>query len=570
MSISFLNNGGRGALKRMFEGFAQSSIAGLRGMLTFDLTNGRSPLTIFASSEDVVLSALRGAGQGAVVDPVFPAMGTPSDNKIDFVKLHAAKWMLVHRPDSLASATLRTNLATAYDILIADLRTRLSGAPDNVTTAQSDALGTAIAALGTIPGASFASPPNEARYAANVSAALVAVAGDSFRNKLLAIRPRFDRFTTVDIRGCRAGTDTAYLAAVQAFFGRSGTVRPVVTAPDLFQFFNRVIPVAPFGTTPQAAAQVLNSLHTSGVPAQSGSPAHSAASLRSQFVTWADGFGITVAHLTFWRTTFQLPALEFCRLQWPGNIPVRRVVIPRLDALPGADFADLLTRLSDIFFVRASKRPSATDLGKVTPRLGNLDTWSTQLAQPVNAADLLTHFNNYKAIYEAVEARMPGFMNSPQRIIPRTPPAGLDAQQTQAFRTALVDFIQTSANSIFAPVRIWQAEALLMTQGDAARMRYFLALGLVFQLADQTSTSLGAQRMVLYDDRRSPGTKDEAIRHWMRSAWRGVAPPTIAPDLAYELAQHSAWLVVDGHHNRGPSNVCPHPDYMAHIVVQSA
>ena len=564
MGINFLTHGGRGALKRHFEGFAQSSIAGLRALVTWEGRIGGTTVTTLTlvTSENEVLVELRSHGQAAVVDAVFPPLAPPSDNKIEFVKLHASKWGMAHNSPALPNA-LRTDLDSAYDLILADLRTRLGQPPDNVAAPQLDALAAAIAGLGQIPGAPFVNPGADDRYADNVHAGLAAFAGDSFRNKLLAVRPRFDRFTTIDIRGCQAGADVPYLQAVQAFFGRSSTVRPVVTAPNLFQFFNQIPEVTRWGTTPQAAAQGLNNLFTSGF-----APHHSPASLQSQFADWADAFGITDAHLTFWRTTFQLPALEFCRLQWRSNIPARRVTIPRLDALPGAGLADVFTRLSDIFFVRASRRPTAAQIAEITPHLGSLATWAAQLAQPINAAGLATHFGNYKTIYEAVDARMPGFMNSPQRVIPAAQPPGLTAQQTENLRNNLSTFIQTNDNSIFKPVRVWEAEALSMTQGAPARMRYFLALGLVFQLAHDTSTSLDAQRIVVYDDRRSPGTKDEAIRHWMRAAWRGVAPPTIAPSVSYELGRDSAWLVVG--REQGPSHVCPHQTYMDHIVVEPA
>lgn len=562
MGVNFLRNGGRGALQRYFEGFAQSSIAGLRALVTLEIKGGGTTLSLLVSSETDVLNELRSHGQAAAVDAVFPPSAPPSDNKIEFVKLHASKWLMAHGSPALPSA-LRTDLNSAYDLILADLRTRLGQAPDSVTAAQLDALAAAIAGLGSIPDKEFVDPGADARYAANVRAGLAAFAGDSFRNKLLAVRPRFDRFTTIDIRGCRAGDDLPYLQAVQAFFGRSNTVRPVVTGPNLFQRFNKIAALGPWGPTPQAAAQVLTNLHASGLP-----PHHSPASLQSQFAAWADAFGITDAHLTFWRTTFQLPALEFCRLQWRGNIPARRVTIPRLDALPAAGLADLLSRLSDIFFVRESKRPTAAQIAKVTPHLGSLATWSAQLAEPINGAALATHFSNYKAIYEAADARMPGFMTSPQRVIPATQPPGLTAQQTETLRNNLRTFLQANDNSIFKPIRVWGAEAFSMTQGAAARMRYFLALGLVFQLAHDTSTNFEAQRIVTYDDKRSPGTKDEAIRHWMRAAWRGVAPPTIAANLSFDLGRHSAWLV-EGR-EQGPSNVCPHQTYMDHIVVQPA
>ncbi|AGW90323.1 hypothetical protein [Cupriavidus sp. DF5525] len=569
MGINFLRNGGRGALKRFFEGFAQSSIAGLRALLVFDLVGGQSALTIFNSPETLVLSAVRAAGQGAAVDAVFPPAGTPSDNKKEFVILHAARWVLAHGMSGIADATLRANLTSAYDLLLTDLRPRLIAAPDNVPGPQLDALAAAIAGLANLGGAQVVSPANLARYAANVAAGLAAFAGDAFRNKMLAVRPRFDRFTTIDIRGCRAGTDMAYLAAVQAFFGRTGSVRPVVTAPNFFQRFNQISATTMHGQPPQGLAATINGLHNSGIP-----PTYTAAQVRTQFGVWADGFGIGAAHLTFWHTTFQLGVLEFCKLQWRAGIPARRVTISRLDALPGVAFADLFNRLGDIFLVRVAQRPTAAQLGVISPKLGNLNTWTTQLDAAIDptstAAQLSAHFTNYKTIYEAVEARMSNasFHNSPQRIVPPTEPASFTVAKATTMRTNLRNFIQTNANSIFAPVRVFLAAADANTQDAPARMRYFLALGLVFQLAHTTSVDFNVQILVLLDDGTGGGPHHEAIRHWMRAGWRGVAPPTIAPGLDFNLARHSQWVVSD--RTQGPAGVCPHPSYMSHIVTQPA
>jgi len=569
MGVAFVRNGGRGALKRFFEGFAESSIAGLRALLRFDLVSGQSPLTIFNSAETLVLSAVRAAGNGAAVDAVFPASGTPSDSKNEFVILHGAKWLLAHQPSILPDATLRANLASAYDLLLADLKTRLGAAPDNVPGPQLDALAAAIAGLSNLAGAQFVIPPKLPRYAANVSAGLVAFAGDSFRNKLIAVRPRFDRFTTIDIRGCRAGTEMAYLAAVQTFFGRTNSVRPVVTAPNFFQRFNQIAAIRPFGTTPQSRAAVINGLHNSGVP-----PAYPAAQVRTQFGVWADGFGITAAHFAFWHTTFQLRVLEFCKLQWRAGIPPRNVTIPRLDALPGAAFADLFSRLGDIFFIRTASLPNAVQIAAISPNLASLNTWTTQLDAAINPVSdpgsLATHFTNFKTIYEAVEARMsnPSFHTSSQRVIPAAQPPGMTADNATHFQANLKDFIQTNANSIFAPVRVFLTAADASTQDAPARMRYFLALGLVFQLAHTTDVAFGTQQIVLFDDRTATSRQNEAIRHWMRAGWRGVAPPTIASTLDFDLGRHSAWLV--SAREQGPSAVCPHPSYMSHIVTQPA
>ena len=573
MSIKFFRNGGRGALKRHFEGFAESSVAGLRAVLTFDHHGfTQTSLSIFDSPYTDVLTALRTVGKGALVDQVFPNGQTPSANKQEFVIISACKWLLREHPDVLKDATLRANLASAYDLLLNDLKTRLVAPPDAVPAPQLDALRDAIVALGDFATIHTITPDDIPRYAANVAAVLPAVTGDSFRNIMLAARQRFDRFTTIDIRGCRAGTDTPYLAAVQRFFGRSDTVRPVITAPDFFQRFNQIAMIRVFGTTPQAAAGVINQLHNNGVPLL-----FNRANVQDQFATWSDGFGITTAHLTFWQNTFQLGVLEFSKLLWRQNIPACKVTTSRLDAMATAAFEVVFDQLGEIFFVRVGDRPTAAQIAAIKPRLASLDTWTTQLNAAIPAGstptELTAHFNNFKTIYEVVEIRMgnAAFRTSPLRVIPSMEPAGLTAAQATKLQGNLRTFIQADNNSLFAPVRIFLANADARTQDAPARMRYFLGLGLVFQLSHATDVSFDSQRIVMLDDRTGPDAarrQHEAIRHWVRASWRGINPPTIVDNLDFELGRHSAWVVAG--REQGPCGVCPHPSYMQHIVILPA
>jgi hypothetical protein len=57
-----------------------------------------------------------------------------------------------------------------------------------------------------------------------------------FRDKLNRMRNRFTKDSWIDIRGCEVGASAGYLKAIAEFFG-SGTNRPRVSAPDLFQSF---------------------------------------------------------------------------------------------------------------------------------------------------------------------------------------------------------------------------------------------------------------------------------------------------------------------------------------------
>ena len=98
-----------------------------------------------------------------------------------------------------------------------------------------------------------------------------------------------------------------------------------------------------------------------------------------------------------------------------------------------------------------------------------------------------------------------------------------------------------------------------------------LGLGLPFQLSHPTSPNFDHQILVNFEDRTGPAAdrrQHEAIRHWIRASWRGVSSPTIADTVSYDDGRHSAW-VVEGR-TSGPSGVCPHPNYMSHIITKSA
>ena len=271
-----------------------------------------------------------------------------------------------------------------------------------------------------------------------------------------------------------------------------------------------------------------------------------------------------------------MTGVQTCALPICTSIPARNVTISRLDALASASFNSVFNQLGEFFFIRNSHRPSNTEIAAITPQLSNLNTWTSQLNVTIpecaSASDLTTHFNNFKTIYEVVESRMgsPGFTPA-QRIIPAAEPAGFDVAQATTMRNDLRAFINANVNSIFAPVHTFLTEADSLTQDAPALMRYFLGLALPFQLFHPTSTVFDDQMIVNFEDQTGAATdrrQHEAIRHWIRASWRGVSPPTIPGTVGYDLGRHSAW-VVEGR-AAGPSGICPHPNYMSHIMTKSA
>ena len=558
IKIPMLNNGGRGVLQHQLTGWATSNYEGLKAMLTIIVISGTTSTLrpgVYADSLSRILNQLRPA-QSTIIDQIpTGADGEPTGLLKDFVLFAASKWAINQFPTIINDAGIRSDLMTAYDLLLTHLKGQISTpSPANLNT-----LETAMVALGDWGAFTEVHPTNMAYFGANVSSGIAAFNSDFFA-KITTMRTRFNQYSKVDIRGCQAGRDLDYLRAIRQFFGTSATVRPTISAPDRFQRFNGLNQIT--GLNSQAD---LTHLYNSGI-----SP-FSAANLRGQLDTWANGFGITQAHIDFWKTTFQLHVLEFCKLQWRTTIPTRQVVIPRLDNLATASFNQVFTQLSDIFFFTTAQRPTAAQVTAITPLLPNLDNWTTELnaAIPDTAtpAQLQPHFDTLKTIYEAVDPRTSqATFNS--RIIPSTAPP-LTVALIRSYQANLKAFIQTNSNSVFAPVKRFLDAGFTQANAPQARLSYFFRLGLVLQLYHPTSTNFDHQIIIAYTDSGSSNRRqDEAIRHWIRACWRGVVPPAIPASVTWENGRNGAWIV-EGR-NAGPSYVCPHPSYKNHVIVLNA
>lgn len=557
IKMAMLTNGGRGILKQHFEGWAQSNYEGLKSMVTVLVVSG-STLTphmgVYAHSLNFILSKLRPT-HNAIIDliPTDPIEGEPTGLHKDFVTFAASKWLLTHETGFLPS--VRSTLLAAYDLLLTNLKTRIS----SPTSAQLTTLETAMVALGDIGAVTVVTPGNLPYFSANVTSGIAAFNGNFF-GQITTMRQRLNQFSTVDIRGCQAGRDPDYLRAVRHFFGTSDTVRPAVTAPDRFQRFNGISQIT--GLNNKAG---INALFNSGF-----SP-FNATTTRSQFEEWATGFGITDAHIDFWKTTFQLHVLEFCKLAWRSSIPNRRVTIARLDALPTVQFADIFNKLADIFFFTASQKPTAPQLTAISPLLPNLAAWTTELNATIpdaaTPAQLEQHFTILKGIYENVEPRTAQSSFS-ARIIPRTLPASLAVGTVRGWQQSLKNFIDTDSHSVFAPIKRFLTAGFTDANESQSKMRYFLRLGLVFQLYHATSTNFNHQTIVAFVDGNANGREHEAIRHWIRSLWRGTNPPNIPVTITWTNGNNTAWIVEA--RTQGPSFVCPNASYDNHIVKLNA
>jgi hypothetical protein len=567
MMIRFLSGGTRLALKRHFNGFAGTNAEALRSMMTFEVPGSPITTTLYIHHSAVapILSALPSSLASIISQIPTDLAGEPMGDFLDFIKLAASKWAL--QQGAINNVDAATAAQNGYDFLLADVIGRLRNNP--LTEAQLNTLKNAIINLGSGVIASTATPNNPQNYAMNVNAALAAVQGNAFRTKLNQARQRFNRNSKIDIRGCQVGRDQEFLQAIQRFFGTNATVRPAVSGPRWFQYFNAISNITGLNNN-NRVSQLYNS----------GFAPYTATQTRQQFGPWATAFGITDAHITFWQTTFSLSAVEFCRLQWRSNIPATPIPIARLQEITTTGFSDVFARIANVFLVTTNLPTTAqvTAIDEIQP---NLNTWSTQLNATIEnsatAPQLTQHFNHLKTIYEAVDRRFTG-RNRPtaaQRVIPATVPTRLTAQDVRTLRDQLKTFIDTNTNSKLQPAKRFLNAVLAQVQDAPAKMRYFLGLGLPFLLYNPAATNSSHNILIAFTDTTGPAAsrrQNDAIKYWIRSQWRGMIPSGLGANTTFDASRETPWLVENRQSgnalNTPPFVVSPTPEYQDKIVTE--
>jgi hypothetical protein len=164
----------------------------------------------------VVLRQSRTAANGAQFDPMITALPTVIDRA---VSLTVQQFAPPPAPVGAAPPPGVVPPVAAPVVTAQDVRS-LQGA-----------ITAAMASLGM----TFTGVTVSAEQASQVRQANRAIAG-GFRQTLNTARARFDAESWIDIRGCNAGDDTAYLHAVARFFGTAPAL-PHVSAPKWFQIF---------------------------------------------------------------------------------------------------------------------------------------------------------------------------------------------------------------------------------------------------------------------------------------------------------------------------------------------
>lgn len=567
--IPFVENGTRLSLKRHFEGFARNRIAALKAMMSFEVAVPLVETTYYMHRGAVapILNHLR-SSQAAIINQIpTDASGEPSGDFLDFIKIAASQWAL--QQNVLTNAAAVTAANNGYDVLLADVASRLQNNPLN--QGQLTTLKTAIVGLGNSVTLNSALPARPADYATNVTATLVSTNGNAFQTKLIQARQRFNRNSKIDIRGCQVGRDQDFLRAIQQFFGTSDTVRPTVSGPRWFQHFNEIGHIT--GLTNNAGVVGLYN---------SGFSPYSATQVRQQFENWATAFGITQAHLTFWQTTLALGALAFCRLQWQANIPEARIPIHRLNRIRSTGFTDVFAAIANVLLFNTNL-PSTAQISAMNALLPNLAAWISQLdtAIPGTAtpAQLATRFTEFKTIYEAVDRRFGsgGGVSAAQRVIPATAPSPLTVAILSGYQTQLKTFIDSNTNSKFQPVQRYLTTAIAQVQGNPAKMRYYLGLGLPFLLYNPAATNANHNLLIALTDTSGAAAnrrQNDAIKYWIRAQWQGNIPSGLGATATFAQSRHTPWLVENRQATTGlstpPFVVSPTTEYHAKIVIVPA
>jgi hypothetical protein len=475
------------------------------------------------------------------VDP----LGELSADFEDFFKVCGSLWAL--NRNVITNAAFKANLQQAYGILLADVMTRLTAplSPAQLTTLKDATIALAAGTIQTVTPPTRTTPPNQRPdYEINLAAALAVFSDNVFADKLARVRQRFNQHSKIDIRGCQVGKDIEFLRGVRKFFGTNANVRPAVSGPRWFQFFNAI------GTVTARQNSHVAGLHNSGNGPYTGPQ------LQAHFDTWATGFGVTAAHLTFWQTTLNSNALAFCAFLWRAALPATSIPVTRLKALATADFKAVMNFIARTFLVPNADVLNAAALTSAGPLAVDAAVTSEQLAAPVadgaTAPQMTALFNQLKALYERVDNRVGTGSppNAAQRVIPSAQPAVLTPVIMRAFQAALAAFIDTHANSRLRPVKRLIAAARTNTLDAPARMRYFLGLGLPF-LAFSTAPNAPANHNFLV------AFEDMTGKYWIRAHWRGIIPAGLGAGTTFAASLHSPWLAEKHQPPNAPLTLAP-------------
>jgi hypothetical protein len=375
--------------------------------------------------------------------------------------------------------------------------------------------------------------------------ALEAINSRNFSQHLTHVKARFNRDSTVDIRGCRVAQDVDYIEAWRDFFSPTGaavprTQLPHVTGPDWFQGFPTV------GGVPTPDEHGIDDLIANGTHL-SATVTVPASELVAAFDAWADDVLVNADHMTFWRNLFAGTAINFCLLTWRTRIPPIGLESGRLAGIAGLDFAHTVERVKDIFNVTTAV-PSASTLNNLSSFVNsaNQHLTATLPPSPTNTQLLAAH-QQLLQISNQVG----------QTIVPTTPPAGLSTTIIQGWKTQLTNFIE---NTHLAAIKTLLTACAAKANHANAKYRYFLFLGLPALI--YTSGIFLHSFVIALSSQRN-----EAIRRLLRSYWAEPLPASNTVGAAQfdtENSRQVCMLTFDYEHT--DFELCPRPGHDNHII----
>lgn len=236
--IKFFANSSNGIHEEQLRGFSENAGEGLASHLSDPLIDD--------ASIDAVVNQLR-TSNPKLLKPfgIEKARSSPSALVQKFLLRSIEHWMFTTAgPDSTLkkdekkksksqSAVIATSLRTILDQIILDLQVPAPDGP-GIAAADISSLGAALSATASRL-MTVSTGLQDDQLIKDLSAANKA-ATPAFYAKLAKARSRFTDASTIDLRGCRVGSNKGYMQAVGSFFGTNGK-DPDVTGPDWWQTF---------------------------------------------------------------------------------------------------------------------------------------------------------------------------------------------------------------------------------------------------------------------------------------------------------------------------------------------
>lgn len=430
------------------------------------------------------------------------------------------------------TAAERTTIRDAILAISNMARTRVTTSNPAITTAQLNALRTAIENLplrqSVITGGFMIL---DERVFTELTAANRALQ-DNFRTKLNNLRGlmRASDASRIDIRGCLVGATPAFLTVLRDFFG-TATNKPTVNAPEWFQSFPfSVFPRSSTHSTNTAIQAEIDNLVTTGLTALNITGADVSTAITSwRALTDFD------PHFTFITALFAPAASkrDFATLGWrtwraapaTTGIPMLRMQAARIDDIDTLNLGDIIERFRIIFEVPAASAPNATVRGRLNLLQPHLVTFKTKsdavaagpapAALPGLAADLTALAGSITGIagFPAPAATLPPASNSLADIQTSVTNIG----------THLDTILNNELNAFFTAMQGKIAHA-------NARIRYWYNIGLPLLIQSSSRpTSFAVTTFVGAMNATAASTLwANALRSWMRIQWKGTAAQATA------------------------------------------